>query len=123
MTPDKQEQVTDERLGPADNPQEVHRLAEMWTADTPLVDEALRSVAEQQSIASSAVSPSEEIAALRAEVARLTKSAAEVAAASVRIGRTEASDALEATRNRIRKEPMAAVAIAAFLGCIWGLTR
>lgn len=142
MPPRKQDQTAKERLGSPSSPESLSpdpadtapasfaggdagqgRPVIVAAEDTPLVDEALKSVAEQNRAPASAVSPSEEIAALRAEVARLTESAAEIAAATVRVGRTEASEALEAARSQIRNRPVAAVALAALVGCLWGLRR
>lgn len=90
--------------------------------EAPLVDQALASVAEQPSGEASLL-PSQELEALRAEVAHLRESVIEIGSASVRITRAKAEDVMEDARARIVARPMAAVGAAALIGYLWGRTR
>jgi hypothetical protein len=90
--------------------------------EAPLVDIALASVRERTDIAAS-VTPDEELAALRAEVNRLSESVAEIGSASVRILRARSEDMLEDARDRIRAQPLRAVALAMLAGFLFGAVR
>jgi hypothetical protein len=90
--------------------------------ETPLVDIALASVREHKDIAAS-VSPEEELAALRSEVNRLSESVAEIGSASVRILRARSEDMLEDARDRIKAQPVRAVAVAMLAGFLFGAVR
>jgi ElaB/YqjD/DUF883 family membrane-anchored ribosome-binding protein len=87
-----------------------------------LVDIALASVRERTDIAAS-VTPDEELAALRAEVNRLSESVAEIGSASVRILRARSEDMLEDARDRIKAQPVRAVALAMLAGFLFGAVR
>jgi hypothetical protein len=90
--------------------------------EAPLVDIALASVRERTDIAAS-VTPDEELAALRAEVNRLSESVAEIGSASVRILRARSEDMLEDARDRIKAQPVRAVALAVLAGFLFGAVR
>ncbi|AXV18359.1 hypothetical protein CYG48_21750 (plasmid) [Neorhizobium sp. SOG26] len=97
--------------------------AESNSDESPRVAEALAASGDTGSYAGSATEASEEVQALRREVARLRESAAEIGYASVRVAQSEAEVVLDDVRDRVRKRPLAAVGIAALIGYIWGLTR
>jgi ElaB/YqjD/DUF883 family membrane-anchored ribosome-binding protein len=90
--------------------------------EAPLVDIALASVREHTDVAAS-VSPDEELAALRAEVNRLTESATEIGSASVRVLRARSEEMLEDARARIKARPIRAVAWAMLGGFLFGAIR
>ncbi|EUB98303.1 hypothetical protein PMI07_006617 [Rhizobium sp. CF080] len=92
-------------------------------SDAPLVDLALASIGERPFRVGASTSPAEEISALRAEVGRLSESAAEIGSASLRIATAQAANLLEDARGRISDRPLAAVGVAALTGFILGLIR
>jgi len=83
-------------------------------SDAPRVDEALRATAGRDN---------EELHALTAEISSLREKAGLIGSEAGRLVRSEASEALEAVERRIRSKPIAAVAMAAAVGYLWGLTR
>jgi len=93
-------------------------------SDAPLVDKALAATSEPGPIgATPFASSSEELEALKAEVARLRESASEIGSATVRVAKAQASDVLVDLKQRIRSKPLPAVGIAAAIGFVWGMTR
>lgn len=88
----------------------------------PLVDQALTSTGSGVHSAPS-LDPKGEKLALKAKIDSLKAAISEVGASSVRVARAHADDALETTRARIRVRPVAAAAIAAAIGFVWGATR
>ncbi|CAN7620763.1 hypothetical protein [Neorhizobium sp. LjRoot104] len=90
--------------------------------EAPLVDIALANIREHTDIAAS-VTPDEELAALRAEVNRLSESVAEIGSASVRILRAKSEGMLEDARARISAQPVRAVALAMLAGFLFGAVR
>ena len=88
----------------------------------PLVDIALASVRDHKDLGCS-VSPDEELAALRAEVSRLSEMLAEIGSASVRVVRARSEDGLEDARAWIRVRPLRAVAGALVAGYLLGAVR
>ncbi|AYD05175.1 hypothetical protein [Neorhizobium sp. NCHU2750] len=93
-------------------------------SDAPLVDEALASTSEPENIGESPLlSSDEELAALKAEVARLRESASEIGSATVRVAKAQASDLIVDMAERIRRKPLPAVGIAAVIGFVWGMRR
>ncbi|WP_092774035.1 DUF883 family protein, partial [Agrobacterium fabrum] len=91
-------------------------------SEAPLVDIALASVREHTDIAAS-VTPDEELAALRAEVNRLSENVAEIGSASVRVLRSRGDDMLDDARDRIKAQPLRAVALAVLAGFLFGTVR
>ncbi|RWX78955.1 hypothetical protein EPK99_10290 [Neorhizobium lilium] len=89
----------------------------------PKVDEALAAIESRSSDDDAKVSAQEELDALRAEVARMKDSAIEVASASKRLARSGTVALRDDLEVRIKARPLAAVAIAAAVGYVWGLTR
>ncbi len=89
----------------------------------PKVDEALAAVERRSSGEGADALALEEIDALRSEVARMKESALEVASASKRLARTGTVVLRDDLEDRIKARPLAAVAIAAALGYVWGMTR
>jgi ElaB/YqjD/DUF883 family membrane-anchored ribosome-binding protein len=90
--------------------------------EAPLVDIALESVRERNDICAS-VTPDEELAALRAEVNRLSETIAEIGSASVRVLRARGGDMLEDARDHIKAQPAKAVALAVLAGFLFGAVR
>jgi ElaB/YqjD/DUF883 family membrane-anchored ribosome-binding protein len=88
--------------------------------DYPLVDAALRTRTSSEPEVHDA---SEEVRALRRDVARLTENLSEVAQGGVDLMKAEARTVVRDVEDRIRERPLAAVGIAALLGYVWGLTR
>ncbi len=91
--------------------------------ESPRVAEALAAIGTASFDARSTTEASEEVRAMRHEIARIRESAAEIGYASARVVRTEASVVLDDVRDRVRRKPLAAVGVAALVGYIWGLTR
>ena len=91
-------------------------------SDAPLVDIALASVREHTDGAAS-TTPDEELAALRAEVHRLSESVAEIGSASVRVLRARSEDVLGHARDRIKAQPVRAVALAMLAVFLFGAVR
>jgi ElaB/YqjD/DUF883 family membrane-anchored ribosome-binding protein len=91
--------------------------------ESPRVAEALAATTSADEGAGSSGEASEEVRAMRREVARIRESASEIGYASARVARIEASVVLDDVRERVRKKPFAAIGIAALVGYIWGLTR
>jgi hypothetical protein len=91
-------------------------------AAAPRVDEALAAI-ESRPAAGPDVLALEEISALKAEIARIKESAVEVSSTSRRLARTGAETLRDDMEARIRSRPIAAVAIAAAAGFLWGITR
>jgi ElaB/YqjD/DUF883 family membrane-anchored ribosome-binding protein len=89
----------------------------------PKVDEALAAVDNRSSDTGADALAMDELGALRAEVARMKESALEVASASRRLASTGSAALREDLEDRIKAKPLAAVAIAAALGYVWGMTR
>jgi ElaB/YqjD/DUF883 family membrane-anchored ribosome-binding protein len=87
------------------------------------VDEALAAVTSRPDDEGRDALAMDELSALKSEVARLRESATEVTAASGRLARTGAIALREDLEDRIRVRPLAAVAIAAVVGYVWGATR
>lgn len=90
--------------------------------EAPLVDIALASVRERTDVALS-VAPEEELAAIRAEVYRLSENVAEIGSASVRVLRATSENVLEDARARIKTRPLRAVAWAMLAGFLFGAVR
>lgn len=88
----------------------------------PLVDIALASVRGHKDLGSS-LSPDEELAALRAEVSRLSDMVAEIGSASVRVVRARSEDVLEDARAQIRARPIRTAAGAMLTGFLLGAVR
>jgi hypothetical protein len=92
--------------------------------DAPLVDKALAAMREPERIDGFPLTSSqEELEALKAEVARLRESAAEIGSATVRVAKAQASDFVVDIREHIRRKPLPTVGIAAVIGFLWGMTR
>lgn len=87
--------------------------------EAPLVDIALASVRKHTDLAAS-TTPDEELAALRTEVNKLRESVAEIGSASVRVLRARSEDMLEDARDRIKAQPVRAVAVAMLFGFLFG---
>jgi hypothetical protein len=93
-------------------------------SDAPLVDKALAATRKPERIDGFPLTSSqEELDALKAEVARLRQSAAEIGSATVRVAKIQASDFVVDIRERIRRKPLPAIGIAAVIGFFWGMTR
>jgi hypothetical protein len=93
-------------------------------SDAPLVDKALAAMREpERNDGFPLTSSQEELEALKAEVARLRESAAEIGSAAVRVAKTQASDFVVDIREHIRRKPLPAVGIATVIGFLWGMTR
>lgn len=86
----------------------------------PLVDAALQT---RPPVEPEILDASEEVRALRRDVARLRENILEVAEGGVSLMKAEARSAVRDVEDRIRERPLAAVGIAAFLGYVWGMTR
>ncbi|MDR6820861.1 ElaB/YqjD/DUF883 family membrane-anchored ribosome-binding protein [Neorhizobium sp. 2083] len=87
-----------------------------------MVDIALASVREHTDMSAS-VTSDEELAALRAEVNRLSENVVEIGSASVRVLRARGEDMLEDARDRIKAQPVKAVALAVLAGFLFGAVR
>ncbi len=85
------------------------------------VDEALAAIETRTNSADPLAM--DEITALRAEVARMRDSAGEVASASRRIVTSGTAALRDDLEDRIKTRPLAAIAIAAAVGYVWGMTR
>ncbi|OAE36370.1 MULTISPECIES: hypothetical protein [Agrobacterium] len=90
--------------------------------DAPLVDVALASVRSQTASAASPT-PTEELAAIRAEFHRLSDNVTEIGSASVRVLRAESQGIAEGLRVRIRAQPARAMLLGLLAGFIFGATR
>ncbi|MBW6425523.1 hypothetical protein KX729_29345 [Rhizobium sp. XQZ8] len=88
--------------------------------DYPRVDAALNS---QSLLETEILDASEEVRALRRDVARLRETLLEVAEGGVAIMKAEARSAVRDVKARVRQRPLAAVGVAALIGYVWGLTR
>jgi len=107
-----------EIAGEAPSKRGVAELAE--DRDYPLVDAALQT---RPPVESEILDTSEEVRALRRDVARLRENILEVTEAGVELIKAEARSAVRDVEDRIRERPLAAVGIAAVLGYVWGMTR
>lgn len=90
--------------------------------NTPKVDEALEATRADR-VGGADVLATQELNALKAEVARIRESVSEVTSASGRLTRTGAIAIRDDIEERVRARPIAAVAIAALIGYVWGATR
>jgi ElaB/YqjD/DUF883 family membrane-anchored ribosome-binding protein len=88
--------------------------------DYPLLDDALQN---RPPVRSEILNGSEEVRALRRDVARLRENLLEVVEGGVDLVKAEARSSVRDVEDRIRARPLAAVGIAAMLGYVWGLTR
>lgn len=91
--------------------------------DAPLVDIALASVHGSGNSGLSSLSPDEELAALRAELARINESVAEIGSASLRILGARGEDLIKDARERIRTRPIPAIGYALLAGFVYGIIR
>lgn len=87
------------------------------------VDEALAAV--ESSAATADIDPltREELTAMKTELTRMRQSIEDVSWASGRLARQSAASLREDVERRIRLRPVASVAMAAFAGYLFGITR
>ncbi|TAU95967.1 hypothetical protein ELI38_08290 [Rhizobium leguminosarum] len=86
----------------------------------PLVDQALRSTGEA---ARSTDVDREEMRALQKEAGRLAESASDLASGTARLAKAEARTFVHDLEDRIRRQPLTAVAIVAGIAFVFGATR
>lgn len=104
----------------------VNRQADPYTIDQdfPLVDAALKSRKDRRNHGGgSGEARREELAALKADVGRLSESATGIASGSVRVAKAETKRLLHDFEERVRASPLTAVGIVAALAYVWGATR
>jgi len=91
-------------------------------SDAPRVDEALASTYQRShDLATPMID--EEVRALAKEIREIRERIAEVGLSSARLAKAQAADAADVARGKIRARPIAAVALAAGLGWLWGMMR
>lgn len=88
----------------------------------PLVDVALASVRNQTGSGASAA-PAEELAAMRAELNRLSESMTEIGSASVRVLQATREDIVEELRGCIKARPVRSIVLGLLAGFLFGATR
>ncbi|MGR9175475.1 hypothetical protein ACU8OR_07885 [Rhizobium leguminosarum] len=86
----------------------------------PLVDQALRSTREA---ARSSDIDREKMRALQKEAGRMAESASELASGTARLAKAEARTFVHDLEDRIRRQPLTAVAIVAGIAFVFGATR
>ncbi|AXA37780.1 hypothetical protein [Rhizobium leguminosarum] len=86
----------------------------------PLVDQALRSTGEA---ARSTDVDREEMRALQKEAGRMAESASDLASGTARLAKAEARTFVHDLEDRIRRQPLTAVAIVAGIAFVFGATR
>lgn len=92
-------------------------------SDAPRVDEVLASAHQRTSTLYASSVPREELQALSNEIREIRDRMAEVGFSTFRVAKAQASDLTEQARGQIRARPVAAVALAAGLGWLWGMSR
>ncbi|MGR9224827.1 hypothetical protein [Rhizobium leguminosarum] len=86
----------------------------------PLVDQALRSTSEA---ARSSDIDREKMRALQKEAGRTAESASDLASGTARLAKAEARTFVHDLEDRIRRQPLTAVAIVAGIAFVFGATR
>ncbi|MDI5930186.1 hypothetical protein [Rhizobium leguminosarum] len=86
----------------------------------PLVDQALRSTREA---ARSSDIDREKMRALQKEAGRMAESASDLASGTARLAKAEARTFVHDLEDRIRRQPLTAVAIVAGIAFVFGATR
>ena len=86
----------------------------------PLVDQALRSTGEA---ARSSDIDREKMRALQREAGRMAESASDLASGTARLAKAEARTFVHDLEDRIRRQPLTAVAIVAGIAFVFGATR
>ena len=86
----------------------------------PLVDQALRSTGEA---ARSSDIDREKMRALQKEAGRMAESASDLASGTARLAKAEARTFVHDLEDRIRRQPLTAVAIVAGIAFVFGATR
>ncbi|MGR9055866.1 hypothetical protein ACU8NH_08135 [Rhizobium leguminosarum] len=86
----------------------------------PLVDQALRSTGEA---ARSSDIDREKMRALQKEAGRMAESASNLASGTARLAKAEARTFVHDLEDRIRRQPLTAVAIVAGIAFVFGATR
>ncbi|EJB03125.1 hypothetical protein Rleg9DRAFT_1950 [Rhizobium leguminosarum bv. trifolii WSM597] len=88
----------------------------------PLVDQALRSTGETGGF-SEASDVDRERRTLQREAGRVAETASEVASGTARLAKAEARSFVQDVEDRIRRQPLTAVAIIAGIAFVFGATR
>lgn len=86
----------------------------------PLVDQALRSTGEA---ARSSDIDREKMCGLQKEAGRMAESASDLASGTARLAKAEARTFVHDLEDRIRRQPLTAVAIVAGIAFVFGATR
>ena len=89
----------------------------------PLVDQALRSTGETDGSSDGFNADHQEMRALRKEAGRIAESASELASGTARVAKAEARSVVRDIEDRIREQPLTAVAIVAGIAFVFGATR
>ncbi|MBY2915975.1 hypothetical protein [Rhizobium leguminosarum] len=89
----------------------------------PLVDQALRSSGEAARSSEGFAVDRQEMRALQKEAGRVAESASELASGTARLAKAEARSFVNDLEDRIRRQPLTAVAIVAGLAFVFGATR
>jgi len=105
------------------NAEEANQVREQTNPDEefPLVEQALRSTGEHHS--KDRDEQNESLRSLRRDVDRLAGTAGEVAAGATSLAKSEARGVVQDLEERIRAQPLKAVAVVAALAFIFGATR
>ncbi|NEJ23091.1 hypothetical protein GR247_23345 [Rhizobium leguminosarum] len=88
--------------------------------ESPLVDQALRSTGET---ARSSGVDRQAMRTLQKEAGRTAESASELASGTARLAKAEARSFVNDLEDRIRRQPLTAVAIVAGIAFVFGVTR
>jgi hypothetical protein len=91
--------------------------------DYPLVEQALRFTGEGRRSTDSSDAGRHNVRALRRHAGRIAETASEVASGTAFLAKTEARSFIRNIEDRIRDQPIAAVAFVAVLAFIFGATR
>ncbi|MGO7591604.1 hypothetical protein [Rhizobium leguminosarum] len=91
--------------------------------ESPLVDQALRSTGETARSSEGFDVDRQEIRALQKEAGRVAESASDLASGTARLAKAEARTFFHDLEDRIRRQPLTAVAIVAGIAFVFGATR
>ena len=89
----------------------------------PLADQALRSTGEFARSSEGFDADHEKMRALQKEAGRIAESASELASGTARLAKAEARTFVHDLEDRIRRQPLTAVAIVAGIAFVFGATR
>ncbi|MBX5190338.1 hypothetical protein HJB86_15650 [Rhizobium sp. NZLR3b] len=89
----------------------------------PFVDQALRSTGETGGSSAGVDADRGEMRTLQKDASRVAETASELASGTARLAKAEASSFVHEIENRIRRQPLTAVAIVAGIAFVFGATR